>query len=97
MKKQISIAVLVVALAICLPAGLSAQEEERERTLKIPEKRIGLIVNFSGLAGNLIEQHDDGMQMGPAGAPTRGSVSAAPMCSTLCSAGSLHIWAPSSG
>jgi hypothetical protein len=72
MKKQISIAVLVVALAICLPAGLSAQEEKKELTLKLPEKRTGLIVNFSGLAGYLIAQHDDGMQTGPPGSPTGG-------------------------
>jgi hypothetical protein len=65
MKKQISVAVLVVALAISLPAGLSAQEEERERTLKLPEKRIGLIVNFSGLANlALFEEHNDGVQTG---------------------------------
>jgi hypothetical protein len=65
MKKQISIAVLVFALAICLPAGLSAQEEERERTLKLPDKRFGLIVNFTGLAANaLFAEHNDGIQGG---------------------------------
>ncbi len=64
MKKQISITALVIALAICLPAGLSAQEEEKERTLKLPEKRFGLIVNFTGLAGNLIAEHTDEFQSG---------------------------------
>jgi hypothetical protein len=72
MKKRFSIALLVVALAICLPAGLSAQEEERERKLRLPDKRFGLIVNFTGLAGDLIAQHDDGMQSGPPGSPTGG-------------------------
>jgi hypothetical protein len=62
MNKRISIAVLVVALAICMPAGLSAQEEEKERTVKLPEKRMGLIVNFTGLAGDLIAAYDDGGQ-----------------------------------
>jgi hypothetical protein len=66
MKKRISIAVLVVALAICLPGSLFAQEEERERKLKLPDKRLGLIVNFTGLADFLITEHDDGMQRGPA-------------------------------
>jgi hypothetical protein len=65
MKKSISIAVLVIALAISLPAGLSAQEEKRERALKLPDKRVGLIVNFSGLAaGALVAEHQDGVQSG---------------------------------
>ena len=65
MNKRISIAVLVVALAICLPAGLSAQEEEKERTLKLPDKRLGLIVNFSGLDFNaLIDEYGDSFQTG---------------------------------
>lgn len=72
MKKRISIAVLVVALAICLPGSLFAQEEERERKLKLPDKRLGLIVNFTGLANLLITEHDDGKQSGPAGEPTGG-------------------------
>lgn len=65
MKKRISIAMLVVALAICLPAGLSAQEEERERKLKLPDKRFGLIVNFAGLATEaLFGEYEDGIQGG---------------------------------
>jgi hypothetical protein len=72
MKKRIKIVFLIVALSICLPAGLSAQEEEKERRLKLPDKRIGLIVNFTGLAVDLIAQHDDGRQAGPAGDPTGG-------------------------
>jgi len=63
MKKQISIALLVLALAISLPAGLSAQEE-KERTLKLPNKRIGLIVNFTGLANGMIADSNDGFQAG---------------------------------
>jgi len=66
MKKRISIAMLVLSLAICLPAGLSAQEEARERKLKLPDKRFGLIVNFAGLAGNLIAEYVDGGQTDPA-------------------------------
>ncbi len=65
MKKQISIALLVIALAISLPAGLSAQEEEKERTLKLPDKRFGLIVNFTGLANAaLFADYNDGIQGG---------------------------------
>jgi hypothetical protein len=65
MKKQISIALLVLALAISLPAGLYAQEEKRERTLKLPDKRFGLIVNFAGLANAaLFGEYDDGIQGG---------------------------------
>lgn len=65
MKKIISIALLVFTLTICLPAGLSAQEEERERTLRLPEKRFGLIVNFRGLADfALFDEHNDGFQSG---------------------------------
>jgi hypothetical protein len=63
MKKRISIALLVVALAISLPAGLSAQEE-KERTLKLPDKRLGLIVNFTGLASGMIDDFNDGFQTG---------------------------------
>jgi hypothetical protein len=65
MNKRISIALLVIALAICLPAGLSAQEEERERTLRLPDKRFGLIVNFTGLADDLIAVYNDGGQTDP--------------------------------
>ena len=65
MKKQISIALLVLTLAICLPAGLSAQEEKRERTLKLPEKRFGLIVNFTGLANDQVAAYNDGGQTDP--------------------------------
>ena len=64
MKKQISIALLVVALAISLPAGLSAQQEERERKLRLPDKRIGLIVNFTGLDDGMIAEYVDGGQTG---------------------------------
>jgi hypothetical protein len=64
MKKRVSVAVLIVTLTICLPAGLFAQEEERERRLKLPEKRIGLIVNFTGLASSMIQEHTDVVQGG---------------------------------
>jgi hypothetical protein len=65
MKKSISIAFLVLALAISLPAGLSAQEE-KERSLKLPDKRLGLIVNFAGLAVDaLFGEYNDGGQTDP--------------------------------
>ena len=65
MKKRISIGMLVLALAICLPVGLSAQEEAKERKLKLPDKRFGLIVNFAGLASAaLFEEYNDGIQGG---------------------------------
>jgi hypothetical protein len=63
MKKRISIALLVVALAFSLPAGLSAQEE-KERTLKLLDKRFGLIVNFTGLANLMITENSDLLQTG---------------------------------
>ena len=63
MKKHISIVLLVAALVIGLPTGVSAQEE-KERTLKLPERRVGLIVNFAGLAGDMIAEFDDGYQGG---------------------------------
>jgi hypothetical protein len=65
MKKRISIALLVMALTISLPAGLSAQEQERERTLRLPDKRFGLIVNFAGLGDfALFDEYNDGFQGG---------------------------------
>ncbi|UCF96429.1 MAG: hypothetical protein JSV89_14765 [Spirochaetaceae bacterium] len=65
MNKRVSIVVLIIALAILLPARLSAQEEERERKLRLPDKRFGLIVNFTGLAGDLIAEYVDGGQDDP--------------------------------
>jgi hypothetical protein len=44
-------------LTVSLLAVLSAQEKEGR--LRLPEKRIGLIVNFSEMASDLIDKYND--------------------------------------
>lgn len=63
MNKRVFIAALIVVSVVFLPAGLTAQEEEKAG-LNLKGKRLGLIFNFLGLANTLIAENDDGVQGG---------------------------------
>ena len=63
MNRRVFIAVLLVVFVVLLPAGLAAQEEEKTG-LNLKDKRLGLIFNFIGLAGDLIAENNDGVQGG---------------------------------
>lgn len=63
MNRRVFIAVLLVVFVVLLPAGLAAQEEEKTG-LNLKDKRLGLIFNFIGLAGDLIAEHTDNVQGG---------------------------------
>ena len=63
MNRRVFIAVLLVVFVVLLPAGLAAQEEEKTG-LNLKDKRLGLIFNFIGLAGDLIDEHTDNVQGG---------------------------------
>lgn len=64
MKRQVVFFLAVLILfGILLPAGLSAQEEEK-KSLNLKDKRLGLIFNIVGLAVDLIAEHTDNVQGG---------------------------------
>lgn len=66
MNRRVFIAVLLVVFVVLLPAGLAAQEEAEEEKagLNLKGKRLGLIFNFIGLAGDLITEQTDNVQGG---------------------------------